>query len=116
MSTKTEKTAAKVSKFQTILTSTGQEVLDKRSEIVLNRTKSAMLDRIASLNRQKENLELEVLNLTDLSIETTDSLRPGSKAYNADAWVDELISLHTQIQEVDEVLEVANSVYQEYFG
>lgn len=118
MSEKSEKKAAnaKMSKFQEILTSSGQDVLDKRSTIVLSRTKAAMTDKITALKRQREQLELEELNLVDLSVETRDSLRPTSKNFNPNDWTEQLLEINLALRDMDETIEVAEELYNEYFG
>ena len=112
----TSENTVKMSKFQEILTSSGQEVLDKRSTIVLNRTKSAMADKITGLKRQKETLELEVLNLVDLSVDTRDSLRPTSKNFNPEIWTEQLLDYHIKLQEIQEVIDVAEELFEEFFN
>lgn len=115
MSEKSAKTE-KMSKFQQILTSSGQDVLDKRSEIVLSRTKAAMADKLTALKRQKESLELDELNLVDLSVDTRDSLRPTSKNFNPVIWVEQLMEINEALKDINESIEVAEALYNEYFG
>jgi short-subunit dehydrogenase involved in D-alanine esterification of teichoic acids len=108
--------AAKMSKFQEILTSSGQEVLDKRSTIVLSRTKAAMTDKLTALKRQRESLELDELNLVDVSVETRDSLRPTSKNFNPVIWTEQLLEINMALKDINDEIEVAEALYSEYFG
>lgn len=116
MSEKSEKKAEKMSKFQEILTLSGQEVLDKRSTIVLSRTKAAMADKLTALKRQRETLELDELNLVDVSVETRDSLRPTSKNFNPEIWTEQLLEINVRLKEINDTIDIAEALYNEYFG
>lgn len=106
---------SKVTKFAIILASTGQAVLDKRAEAVLKAAKNAMKKKLDGLNDKKDDLELQILNLTDLSVETKDSLRPGDKNFNPTAWVDQLCGLTLDLELLEQEIEVVESVNAEYF-
>lgn len=109
------KTTTGVTKFQKIVASTGKDVLDQRARIVFNATRAAMQDHVTGLERRRDALELELLNLTDLSVETTDSLRPGSKHFKADQWVGAMCELKREMVDVEEQLSIATEVQTEYF-
>ena len=102
-------------KFQQILASSGQEVLDQRALLLFKGTSAAIQDKLTGLNRKKDALELEILNLTDLSVETRDSLRPGDKNYNPTAWVDKLCDLRMQLELLEDEISVVEAVQEEYF-
>jgi hypothetical protein len=104
-----------ISKFQEILAATGQIVLDRRSDIVYRSAVAAMDDKINALQRQKDSVEIQLLNLTDLSVNTKDSLRPGNANFNAAVWINEVCELTLQIKDLDEELEIAELVKEEYF-
>lgn len=106
---------SKVTKFQTILASSGQAVLDKRSASVLKAAKNAMKKKLDALGDRKDELELEILNLTDLSVETRDSLRPGDKNFNANLWVEQLCAKTIELELLEQEIEVVESVNTEYF-
>jgi len=103
-------------KFQMILASSGQGLLDKRAELIYKKTKAALEDKLTSLNRRKDSIEYEILNLTDLSVETKDSLRPGDKSYNPVAWVDKLCDLTMQLELLEVEIRVAEEVQAEFFS
>lgn len=110
------KNANKVAKFQEILGATGQNVLDKRAEITFNKTKSAMGKLIADLEEQKEELELKKINLTDLSVETTDSLRATSADFKPKEWARQMVETEMSIQLLDDEIAVAQGIFAEYFN
>jgi hypothetical protein len=103
-------------KFQMILASTGQDVLDKRSQLVFKAAKAAMSKKLTMLGERKDKLEYDILNLTDLSVETKDSLRPGDKNFNATEWVDKLCDLTMQLELLEVEIRVAEDVQEEYFA
>lgn len=109
------KTIENMSKFQTILAATGQDVLDKRAANIVKVTKAAMNKKLTALNDRKDNIELEILDLTDLSVETKDSLRPGDKNFNPTAWVDKLTSLHMELVLLEQEIEIVEALNTEYF-
>lgn len=111
MSTKTS-----TPKFQTILASTGQEVLDKRAQAVFKATSKKITDHIANLEGKIDDLDMQILDLTDLSVETKDSLRPGAKGYNAGEWVGTILKLKMEIALLNDELAIANEVYVEFFS
>lgn len=106
---------SKVTKFQTILASTGTAVLDRRAANILKTTKAAMTAKINALQAKRDTLESQILDLTDLSVETKDSLRPGDKNFNATAWVDKLVSLTLELELLDQEIEIVEAVNAEYF-
>lgn len=104
-----------VTKFQAILASTGADVLNKRAANVLKSAQAAMTKKLTGLTDKRDALELEILDLTDLSVETKDSLRPGDKNFNATAWVDKLCALTLEIELIDQEIEIVEAVQLEYF-
>jgi hypothetical protein len=115
MASKAKTPVTGVTKFQKIVASTGKDVLDQRAKIVFNATRAAMQDYLTSLERRKEALELELLNLTDLSVETTESLRPGNKNFKAPQWVQEMVTLKKELALLEDDLAIAEEVHNEYF-
>jgi hypothetical protein len=106
---------SKVTKFQVILASTGTAVLDRRAANIVKTTKAAMTAKLTALNAKKDGLESQILDLTDLSVETKDSLRPGDKNFNAIAWVDKLCNLTLELELLDQEIEIVEAVQAEYF-
>jgi len=112
---KAVKTTTGVTKFQKIVALTGKDLLEQRARIIFKQTRDAMQDHVTNLERRRETLELDLLNLTDLAVETNDSLRPGSKNFKADQWVNAICELKREMQIIEEHLEIAQSVQNEYF-
>ena len=105
-----------VTKFQSILASTGADVLNKRAANVLKSAQAAMTKKVTGIQDKIDAIEIKILDLTDLSVETKDSLRPGDKNFNATAWVEELCALTMEQTLLEQELEVAEAVQAEYFS
>ena len=113
---KAAEVSANPSLFQKILASTGQDVLDKRAQITFNASKAAMNDHLTSLYRQRDQIELDILNLTDLSVETRDSLRPGSKDFKPGQWVKQMCDFQKALALLEDDIMIAEQVASEYFN
>lgn len=107
--------AARVTGFSNILTSTGQNVIDKRAALIVKQTESAMNSHLEALRKEEETLEFKELNLTDLSVETNDSLRPGSKDFNPSKWVSELAEIRYQRAILADKIAIAEELQEEFF-
>lgn len=102
-------------KFQQILAASGQDLLDRRSQLIFTGTNDAMSDHLTALRRKRNQVELEILNLTDLSVKTRDSLRPGNKDFNPNEWVKQMCELQTEIEVINDDISVAEAIQAEYF-
>jgi hypothetical protein len=107
---------AQPSKFQTILAATGQDVLDQRAKVMYNKTATAMNNKLTNLRSKRDDLELAILNLADLSVDSKDSLRPGNAGFNPSEWVDRLCSLNMDLALNADEITIAEQVAFEYFG
>lgn len=105
----------KMNKFEQILSASGQEVLDNRSKLIAKGTSAALADKIRELEFQKDTLELEVCNLTDVSVKNKDSLNPAGGNFSSKAWIAKLAELKLAIKDIDEELEVYYEIEEEYF-
>lgn len=108
--------AAGTSKFQTILASTGQDVLDQRAKVMNNKTVTAMNNKLTNLRSKRDDYELQLLNLTDLSVESKDSLRPGNASFNPAEWVDRVCALEMDLALLADEITIAEGVALSYFG
>lgn len=102
-------------KFQQILAASGQDPLDRRSQLIFKGTSAAMEDKLTSLNRKKDAVELEILNLTDLSVKTRDSLRPGNKDFDPNLWIEKMCALYTEIEVINDDIFIAEAIQAEFF-
>lgn len=110
-----KKSVAGTPKFQQILAASGQDLLDRRSQLIFTGTNDAMSDHLTALRRKRNQVELEILNLTDLSVKTRDSLRPGNKDFNPNEWVKQMCELQTEIEVINDDIAIAEAIQAEYF-
>jgi hypothetical protein len=108
--------AVKPAKFQVIMSASGQDVLDTRASIAFESANNAMVDKLRALKSRKNDLKLQELNLTDLSVETKDSLRPGEKNFNPKAWIDQLCAIRMEIALLEDEISIAELVAEEFFS
>jgi adenine C2-methylase RlmN of 23S rRNA A2503 and tRNA A37 len=106
---------ANTSKFQQILAASGQDLIERRSQLIYTGTNDAMQDHLTSLVRKRNAVELEILNLTDLSVKTRDSLSPGNKNFNPSEWLGQLLELKAEMALIEEDIALAEEVNEEYF-
>lgn len=105
-----------VTKFAGILGTTGEKLLEQRAAAIAKSTGNAMRKLLQDLYDRKDALIERELNLTDLSVETTDSLRPGTKDYNPAQWVAEMVEVKNEKELLNDEIFVAEAVAKEYFG
>lgn len=108
-------TVLTMNKFETLLSASGSEVLDKRSRLVAKGATGALADKITVLERNKDILELEIENLTDVSIKNKDSLNPAGANFDAVKWIEKLAALKSTIKDIDLELEVYYEIQDEFF-
>lgn len=102
-----------MNKFEKMLTS--DSVYNKRVEILSKTAELAQKNLINDLKTTKEELELKIFNLTDLAPESSDSLRPGSKNWNAAKWAKSLQEAKQDLHMCEIQLDIANKIFKEYF-
>ena len=91
------------------------EILQKRANMVASNLEIEQQNLINSLKQEKMRTELKIQDLTDFAPDTTDSLRPASKNFNAKQWVKELQEAKQTLYELNIALELAEETYNEYF-
>ena len=70
---------------------------------------------IQNLRREKLQLENKIANMSDLSPETTTSLRPGGEDFDAATWIKELHSATMELKLKNIELTTAEDIYNEWF-
>ena len=78
--------------FKERLGATGKTVLNARAQNIAEMTKIEASNLVSSYKTKVLRLENQIENHADLAVESTHSLRPGTKDFDPRAWVD------TQIQ------------------
>ena len=80
-------------KFESILTTTGDAVLQKRAKNLADATKETFEDEKRKVERKIRNLENEIVSMEDLSVRSTQALVVGENL-DTNAWVQKRINLN----------------------
>jgi hypothetical protein len=102
-------------KFIKLISDNGNGTLIRRAEILSTAAEVAQQNIVNQLKQQKNQLEMKVSNLTDFAPETTDSLRPGNKDWDAAKWAKELQETKEQLYDINIQLKIAEDTYNEFF-
>lgn len=105
-----------MSKFVTNLVQDAEGIKKQRATALAKETSDAQVDLIRVLEKEKRELDNELMNLTDLSPENSFDLRPGSKNYNATIWVKKMQDIQVELLNIEVQLEVALATQKEWFG
>lgn len=101
-------------KFESILTTTGDAVLQKRAKNLTDATKETFEDEKRCIERRIRNIENEVITMEDLSVRSTQDLVVGEKLDTAQ-WVRQRINLALELRDLKIELEVVEALIAEYF-
>lgn len=106
---------AKVGKFATTIASSDKTIKEARAAIIAKTGKRAAENKVRSIEDEVDTLETTILNLTDLAPDTTFSLRPGGKDFDAEGWVNKLhdATLDLELKKIE--LKVAEEILNEWF-
>lgn len=102
-------------KFETILTTTGDAILQKRAKNLTQATKETFEDEKRLIEKRIRNIENEVISMEDLSIRSTQDLVVGENL-ETEAWVKTRINLALELRDLKIELEVLNGLITEYFA
>lgn len=91
------------------------EILKKRATMVATNLEIEQTNWVNNLKQEKMKLEMKIQDLTDFAPDSTDSLRPASKNFDAKQWVKELNEAKIELYELNIALEIAEEVTKEYF-
>ena len=101
-------------KFETILTSTGDAVLQKRAKNLSQATQETFEDEKRALEKRIRNIENEIISMEDLSVRSTQALVVGENL-DTNAWVRKRINLALELRDLRIELEEVNKLIAEYF-
>lgn len=106
---------AKIGKFATAIAASDKTIKEARAAIVAKAGKRSAENKVRKIEDKVDGLETTIMNLTDLAPETTYSLRPGGKEFDADGWVDQLNEATLDLKLAKIELEVAQEILNEWF-
>ncbi len=102
-------------KFESILTTTGDAVLQKRAKNLAQATQETFEDEKRNIEKRIRNIENEVISMEDLSVRSTQALVVGENL-DTNAWVKKRINLALELRDLEIELEVVNNLITEYFS
>ena len=101
-------------KFESILTTTGDAVLQKRAKNLAQATQETFEDEKRNIEKRIRNIENEVISMEDLSVRSTQALVVGENL-DTNAWVKTRINLALELRDLKIELQEVNSLIKEYF-
>ena len=103
-----------MSKFKTILTETGDSLINKRADALSSETKDAFIDVKRKVEREIRVIENEIISMEDLSVKNTQSLVVGDNL-NVNEWVNKRINYALNLRDLRVELETIEKLIKEYF-
>lgn len=104
-----------MNKFKQLISSNGSDVLKRRADQIVSAAEIAQQNLVNMYKQKKTELELKIADLTDLAPESSDSLRPGAKDWDAQQWAVNLQAAKTELYSIEINLKIAQETYEEYF-
>lgn len=103
-------------KFQELISDNTSASLKRRAAQIATSAEIAQQNLVNDLKQEKTNIELRIAALTDLAPDSTESLRPGSKDWDAVEWVKNLQNAKQDLYQIDLQLKLAQETFDEYFS
>ncbi len=104
-----------MNKFYQKLTATDENILEKRAQIAATSTKTAYKHIIDKEETELNSLELELMNLEDLSRNDVTSLNPVGKDYNPNLWSEKVADTTVKIDLKKAKIKSISAKYKELF-
>lgn len=101
--------------FKERLGATGKTVLDARAQNIAEMTKIEANNLVSTYKTKVLRLQNQIENHADLAVESTHSLRPGSKDFDPKAWVDTQIQLQKDLRIAKIEYNLVKKWYDEMF-
>lgn len=115
MSTKTKSTTKK-SQFQSMLEKSHKEIRGQRASLLSKDAERKMRKQVESKEEKVEDLEMKVLNLSDLSPDSTTTLKVTKSGFDAKSWAEQLIETKVELHLAKKELEIAQETYDSFFN
>lgn len=101
-------------KFEEILTTTGDAVLQKRAKNLAQATKETFEDEKRDLEKRVRKIENDIISMEDLSVRSTQALVVGEDLDTA-AWVRKRVNLALELRDLNIELDTVKKLIGEYF-
>ena len=102
-------------KFESILTTTSDAVLQKRAKNLAQATQETFEDEKRDIEKRIRKIENEVITMEDLSVRSTQALVVG-ESLDANAWVKKRINLALELRDLKIELAEIDNLIKEYFS
>ena len=102
-------------KFTTNLTLSNKEIKGKRADLLSADASDAQQDLVRELSANVRDLERTIMNLEDLSPDSTTSLHPTKGSFDAKKWVEDMQEAKVQLKMSKIELKLAKETLEEYF-
>ncbi len=103
-------------KFQKNLTKDNKNIKADRAAIISKSTSYAQESLLRGLQKQENDLETKLLNLSDLSPDSAYSLHPTKGNFNAEQWVADIHKTELDLSLVRIELAVAQATWDKWFS
>lgn len=104
-----------MNKFTELISNNTSSTLTRRASSIATAAEIAQQNIVNQLKQKKSEVELQIINLTDLAPESSDSLRPGDKDWDAKEWALQLQEAKQTLYNINIQLKLAEETYNEYF-
>ncbi len=101
-------------KFEEILTTTGDAVLQKRAKNLAQATKETFEDEKRDLEKRVRKIENDIISMEDLSVRSTQALVV-SEDLDTAAWVRKRVNLALELRDLNIELDTVKKLIGEYF-
>lgn len=105
-----------MNKFVSTLSASDSSIKASRATILSEQTEIEASTMLQNLKKEKLTLQSKISQMTDLHPETSDSLRPGGKNFDAAKWIKDLHTFKMQLKLKQIELDEAQAIYDEWFG
>ena len=110
----TKKTTTK-NVFQQMLEKSHKEIRGQRAQLLAKDAERKMRKVVESKEEKVEDLEMKVLNLSDLSPDSTTTLKVTKEGFDAKSWSEQLIAAEVNLTIAKQELSIAQNTYKKFF-
>jgi hypothetical protein len=104
-----------MNKFQKLIQASSKDTLNKRGNLLISSVQNKMEQKIFDIKNRINEVEMRVEQLTDVAPENTYDLRPGGKGFDPEKWINNLVSLKTELYTLSIELVIAEDIKEEWF-
>jgi hypothetical protein len=105
----------KRNKFAQLISNNGDNVLQSRADKLATTAEIAQQTLINNLKNKKANLELKLIQLTDLAPTNKMDLTPNSENWDPNTWVSEVQNVKQELYQLNIQLQLAEDTFKEFF-